>query len=351
MPKPTVRKPPAKKRSVPKSSSGRAGIKGGLRLKSSKFSANKNLKKTVAPKKTARPVAKTAKSGAAKVASKAKKSSKPVVVAKSVDTKSKKTTPPIQKPIIPAKAAKTVAAKPLNGKAVEAVPASASASASAAAAPATESKTNKNGAPAAAPVVAKRGKVVVPKVSLGARTEPIRISVSSDLKTVPRKVEEPKSAKLAASAIRFPQNAPVPQPPVPTDGKPRRNLAGLNSRDLEHFRELLLAKRRELVGDMSAMEREALRSANGSNLSNLPLHMADQGTDNYEQEFTLGLVEKDRNLLREINRGLAKIQDGTYGICEGTGKPINKARLEAQPWAKYSIEHARMMERGMMIRR
>ena len=113
-----------------------------------------------------------------------------------------------------------------------------------------------------------------------------------------------------------------------------------------------LGKRRELVGDMSSIEREALRSATGTNLSNLPLHMADQGTDNYEQEFTLGLVEKDRQLLREINSALAKIQDGRFGICEGTGKPISKARLEAQPWARFSIEHARMMERGGMgIRR
>ena len=54
--------------------------------------------------------------------------------------------------------------------------------------------------------------------------------------------------------------------------------------------------------------------------------MADMGTDNYEQEFTLGLVEKDRNLLREINSALAKIQNGTFGICEGTGKPIGKPR-------------------------
>ncbi len=82
-------------------------------------------------------------------------------------------------------------------------------------------------------------------------------------------------------------------------------------RELEHFRDLLLAKRREIVGDMSQMEREALRTGGGSNLSNLPLHMADMGTDNYEQEFTLGLVEKDRNLLREINSALAKIMDGT----------------------------------------
>jgi RNA polymerase-binding transcription factor DksA len=76
--------------------------------------------------------------------------------------------------------------------------------------------------------------------------------------------------------------------------------------------------------------------------------MADMGTDNYEQEFTLGLVEKDRVVLREINQALAKIQDGTYGICEGTGKPIGKPRLEVQPWAKYSIEYARMLEKRMM---
>jgi RNA polymerase-binding transcription factor DksA len=78
--------------------------------------------------------------------------------------------------------------------------------------------------------------------------------------------------------------------------------------------------------------------------------MADMGTDNYEQEFTLGLVEKDRILLREINAALAKIQDGTYGLCEGTGQPISKARLEAQPWARYSIEYARMLEKGLVRR-
>jgi DnaK suppressor protein len=139
--------------------------------------------------------------------------------------------------------------------------------------------------------------------------------------------------------------------PVPTDGKPRKNQAGFMSKELEHFRDLLLEKRREIVGDMSSMEREALRSATGSNLSNLPVHMADMGTDNYEQEFTLGLVEKDRQLLRDINRALAKIQDGSYGICEGTGKPIGKPRLEAQPWAKYSIEYARQLETNLMIRR
>jgi len=161
-----------------------------------------------------------------------------------------------------------------------------------------------------------------------------------------------KSIATAAGTNRFPNNLPIPERSIPTGESTRRkNQAGLTSRELDFYRELLLAKRRELVGDMSSMEREALRSTQGTNLSNLPLHMADMGTDNYEQEFTLGLVEKDRQLLREINSALAKIQNGNYGICEGTGKPIGKPRLEAQPWARFSIEHARMMEKGMMMRR
>jgi DnaK suppressor protein len=146
-----------------------------------------------------------------------------------------------------------------------------------------------------------------------------------------------------------PAYRPPLQEPVPTDGKPRKNQAGLTARELEHFRDLLLEKRREIVGDLSSMEREALRSG-VAGLSSLPVHMADMGTDNYEQEFTLGLVEKDRTLLREINAALGKIQNGTYGLCEGTGLPINKVRLEAQPWTRYSIEHARVLERQRGLR-
>lgn len=161
------------------------------------------------------------------------------------------------------------------------------------------------------------------------------------------------SASKSVEKVTLPQptaTLQIPVAPVPTDGKPRKNQAGLTPKELEFYRELLLSKRRELVGDMSSMEREALRSTTGSNLSNLPLHMADMGTDNYEQEFTLGLVEKDRQLLKEINVALAKIQNGTYGLCEGTGKPIGKPRLEAQPWAKHSIEYARLLERNMLRR-
>lgn len=155
----------------------------------------------------------------------------------------------------------------------------------------------------------------------------------------------PAATGRAPSAQLLRPEQPIsPVAPVASNEKPRKNQAGFASKELEHFRDLLLAKRREILGDMSSMEREALRSSGGSNLSTLPIHMADMGTDNYEQEFTLGLVETERKLLREINLALAKIQNGTFGICEGTGKPISKARLEVQPWARYSIEYAKQME-------
>jgi RNA polymerase-binding transcription factor len=210
-----------------------------------------------------------------------------------------------------------------------------------------------------------RGVATVPLDREPRRTANRQASQAADAAREARARSSPRSnsALVAgrpqnASANNRPprRNEPTVAIPVPVSfaqassagpgGKPPKNQAGLSPKEIEHFRDLLLEKRRELVGDMSSMEREALRTSGGSNLSTLPIHMADMGTDNYEQEFTLGLVEKDRNLLREINHALAKILNGTYGICEGTGKPISKPRLEAQPWARFSIEYARSMEKG-----
>jgi len=129
----------------------------------------------------------------------------------------------------------------------------------------------------------------------------------------------------------------------------KRSAAGrrktyLTAAELRKFRNLLLAKRIEILGDMDSMARDAL-NADSANLSHMPIHMADVGSDNHEQELTLGLVESERKLVREINEALLRIAEGTYGMCESTGKRINKARLNAKPWAKYCIEAAREMER------
>ena len=131
----------------------------------------------------------------------------------------------------------------------------------------------------------------------------------------------------------------------------RRKKRGMSTAEAKHFRELLLQKRREILKNVTEFEDEALRKSRldaTGDLSCMPIHMADLGTDNYEQEFALGLMDSERKLLREIDLALGRIENKTYGICEGTGKPIPKARLEAQPWARYCVEYARMLEQGLV---
>ena len=131
----------------------------------------------------------------------------------------------------------------------------------------------------------------------------------------------------------------------------RKRKRGMTAADAKHFRELLLQKRREILKNVTEFEDEALKKSRldaTGDLSCMPIHMADLGTDNYEQEFALGLMDSERKLLREIDGALERIEKKTYGICEGTGKPIPKARLEAQPWTRYCVEYARMLEQGLV---
>ncbi|MBN1360550.1 MAG: TraR/DksA C4-type zinc finger protein [Sedimentisphaerales bacterium] len=124
----------------------------------------------------------------------------------------------------------------------------------------------------------------------------------------------------------------------------------LTAAEIQHFRGLLLEKRREIFQNVFEIEGETLKKSRldaSGDLSSMPIHMADLGTDNYEQEFALGLMDGERRILHEIDDALQRIEDGVYGICEGTGDPIPKARLEAQPWARYCVEYARMVEKGL----
>jgi len=130
--------------------------------------------------------------------------------------------------------------------------------------------------------------------------------------------------------------------------KPRKTH--LNPAELEEFRGLLMEKRRELIGDVNHLQNEALgqgSSGETSGSSSMPIHMADLGSDTWEQELTLGLIENERGLLREIDAALGRIEDRTYGICMATNKPITKSRLRAKPWAKHCIEYERKRELGL----
>lgn len=166
-----------------------------------------------------------------------------------------------------------------------------------------------------------------------------------------KKARPAKSKARAKTAKTAARRTGKPKPPKPKAPKPKKVKCPLTRAQLKEMRQALLAKRRAILGDMSTMEAEALgiaRHGAAGDLSNVPTHPADIGTDNYEQEFTLGLLESERILLMEIDEALERIDNGTYGICLGTGKPINKARLEARPWAKYCIEYARLLEKGLI---
>jgi len=118
-----------------------------------------------------------------------------------------------------------------------------------------------------------------------------------------------------------------PAPAVVTQPNP------LTRAELKKYRRLLLAKRRSLVGDLDGMTAEA----RGTSPSYLP-------DENAGTETTIGLLAHERALLGRIHEALERIDNGTYGRCLATGRPIGKARLEAQPWAKYCIEYARATE-------
>ena len=127
-------------------------------------------------------------------------------------------------------------------------------------------------------------------------------------------------------------------------------MAGVPKHDeLEFFRLALLSLKARLRGDLDQMTDEALRRnlVNGSgNLSNVPLHMADVGTENYDQEFTLELIENEQGTLELVNEALDRLQRGSFGACVECGGPISKPRLQAIPYTRHCIECARNVENG-----
>jgi RNA polymerase-binding protein DksA len=119
--------------------------------------------------------------------------------------------------------------------------------------------------------------------------------------------------------------------------------------DLDSFRQALQALRSRLNGEVSHLADEALRSTGGEasgSLSNAPLHLADLGTDAYEQEFTLSLLQNQEQALEEIGHALDKINRGTFGRCEECDNPIPKGRLQALPYARHCVDCARKLQKS-----
>ncbi|TWT31723.1 TraR/DksA family transcriptional regulator [Blastopirellula retiformator] len=131
-----------------------------------------------------------------------------------------------------------------------------------------------------------------------------------------------------------------------TPSDPKKHA--LKPADAEPFRVVLQKLRARLRGDVSHMTDSALRktrSESSGDLSSMPIHMADIGSDNYEQEFTLSMLAAEEGTLQLIQEALARIESGVYGACLECGGRIKKPRLHAIPYTPLCIDCANQRER------
>jgi len=121
----------------------------------------------------------------------------------------------------------------------------------------------------------------------------------------------------------------------------------MKAEEVAQFKKLLLSLRERLVGKVDVMQGETLKKSRqdaSGDLSNVPIHMADVGTDNYERDIMIELIQNGEEGVRSIDTALEKIEEGAFGICELCAKKINKERLKAVPYATLCIDCQREEE-------
>jgi len=170
----------------------------------------------------------------------------------------------------------------------------------------------------------------------------------------PLGVLPPEAMAKAKPAPAAPRMAPPPRPAppparltAPARGGPKGDDR-LDDGDMQHFEKRLLEERARIMREMGHIESTILKvnpRDSAGEVGGYSFHMADAGTDSMEREISFDIASKEGRLLREIDDALRRIYNGVYGICEASGKPIARARLEALPWARYTIEEQANMER------
>src|SRR6267142_3594877 len=111
------------------------------------------------------------------------------------------------------------------------------------------------------------------------------------------------------------------------------------------FYERLLELRDQLQRQMNGLAKESAQE-----LAGYSLHMADSGTDDFDRDFALSFLSSDQDAIYEIEEALKRIEKNTYGICELTGKQIPRARLDAIPWTRFTVEAQAQLERDGALR-
>ena len=174
---------------------------------------------------------------------------------------------------------------------------------------------------------------------------------SAARKARPARTVRAKKARVVKAARRTKPARRSPKSRRQTTESPAV-LLGLNHREkkLDPFirkqKEKLLQLRDAMVDSMAGVAQDTLRSrAEGSEASAFGMHQADAGSDAYDRDFALSLLSQEQDALYEIDEALKRIEVGTYGKCEMSGKPIPHARLEAIPFSRFTVECQTQLEK------
>jgi RNA polymerase-binding transcription factor DksA len=154
-------------------------------------------------------------------------------------------------------------------------------------------------------------------------------------KNIPTK--KPAAATTAAAILGH--------APVVRQGARKPNGQFKVKAEWQKFYVHLLELREQLLLQMDGLAKESAQEMAGYSL-----HMADSGTDNFDRDFALSLLSSDQDAIYEIEEALKRIEKGTYGVCELTAKNIPKARLEAIPWTRFTVEAQAQLERDGALR-
>jgi RNA polymerase-binding transcription factor DksA len=125
--------------------------------------------------------------------------------------------------------------------------------------------------------------------------------------------------------------------PKPKDTKPK---SPFSASEMNLFKDLLEKRRRDLRGTMNLLGEKTIGknpSSEAGDISSMPMHMADVGSDAFEHDLNLNLVENEEEELEQIEEALEKIPKGNFGLCEMCRKPITKERIKAIPYARLCI--------------
>lgn len=123
----------------------------------------------------------------------------------------------------------------------------------------------------------------------------------------------------------------------------------VNKKDLDNYKKQLVEMREELICEYKKLSQDARDERNSDapgGHSTSSLHLADAASDDYDRSLSFDLASNEMEIVSEIEHALRKIEEGTFGVCEGSGKAIPKARLEALPYVRYTKDYQEEIEKN-----